>query len=67
MCVDAYHLGQSNAVTSGLTGPGMVCLPRRQVPASLTATMASDFRAQLPNMQNPGDIICIAVQPEALQ
>jgi hypothetical protein len=42
MCVDAYHLGQSNAVKDGLTGARMNCLPRRRGPAGSTLAATAD-------------------------
>lgn len=32
MCVDAYHLGQSNAIKNGWADPSGVCLPHRPKP-----------------------------------
>ncbi len=41
MCVDAYYLGQSSVAKGGLTGPSMICLPRRQGPVDTNSPYAS--------------------------
>lgn len=62
MCVDAYHLGQSTAMKDGLTGPGMICLPRRQGPAGHSLFPAAGAAASTPPV---GDTeVCPALPTE---
>ncbi len=63
MCVDAYHLGQSNAIKGGLTGPSMNCLPRRQGPADDTLVQGTAEAAN-PIFSVGGAEACLTLQSE---
>jgi hypothetical protein len=63
MCVDAYYLGQSNAIKGGLTGPSMTCLPRRQGPAD-DALASGAVEAANTLFPVGGAEVCLTLQSE---